>query len=196
MSFGRPKARILRELRRHVPNLLTLVRIALTPFLGLAILGGSFSQALGLCMVAGLTDALDGILARRWNAESRLGLFLDPLADKLMQGAVFLAFGVTGSVPAWIVWLILGRDLILLLASGILWMSGIRANFPPTIWGKLSTVLQVFTAFFVLARLDAGVQALALSLTVVATVHSGIHYLVRAIGWIADIRLHQEVHRD
>lgn len=178
---------------KHVPNLLTLLRIALTPLIGLAVLEGGFPKALALCIAAGLTDALDGILARRWNAESRLGLFLDPVADKLMQGVVFVALGLNGAVPAWIVWLILGRDLLLVLFAGLLWMAGIRASFPPTIWGKLSTVLQVFTAFFVLARMGAPLEPFALSLTAVVTAFSGAHYLARGMAWV---RLHYRAQRD
>jgi cardiolipin synthase len=169
------------------------VRIALTPLIGLAVLEGAFPKALALCIGAGLTDALDGILARRWNAESRLGLFLDPLADKLMQGTVFLALGLSGAVPAWLVWLILGRDLMLVGFAGLLWMAGIRASFPPTIWGKLSTVFQVLAALFVLARMGAPLEPLALSLTAVVTAFSGLHYLARGTAWV---RLHYRAQRD
>jgi phosphatidylglycerophosphate synthase len=77
--------------------------------------------------------------------------------------------------------------------AGLLWMAGIRASFPPTIWGKLSTVFQVLAALFVLARMGAPLEPLALSLTAVVTAFSGLHYLARGTAWV---RLHYRAQRD
>lgn len=169
---------------RHIPNLLTLLRIALTPVIVLAILRGQFRAALYWCIAAALTDALDGWIARHYQASTRLGQILDPIADKLMQGAVFLSLGFQGAVPAWLVGLIFGRDLVLVLGAVILRVLGKHSTFPPTLWGKVSTIFQVFTAFFILAELDPRIQAFALAQTAVATAWSGLHYIWRGFAWL------------
>ena len=169
---------------RHIPNLLTVLRIALTPVIVWAILAGRLREALYWCIAAGLSDAVDGWIARHYQASSRLGQILDPIADKLMQGAVFLALGYTGAVPVVLVALIFGRDLILLIGAALLWALGKHTEFPPSFWGKVSTIFQVFTAFFVLAELDSRIQAFAFAQTMVATGGSGLHYMWRAVQWL------------
>ncbi|MBY0375057.1 MAG: CDP-alcohol phosphatidyltransferase family protein [Bryobacteraceae bacterium] len=173
---------------RHIPNLLTLLRIALTPMIVLAILDGRLRAALYWCIAAGLSDAVDGWVARQYDAHSRLGQILDPIADKLMQGAVFLTLAWTGAVPVWLVGLVFGRDLMLVAGAFFLWAIGKHTEFPPTFWGKVTTIIQVFTVFFVLAGLDPRVQSFAFAQTTVATTWSGIHYIWRAIAWLRDPR--------
>lgn len=173
---------------RHVPNLLTIARILLAPVLAVLILRGEFRLTLWVAIGAGLTDAFDGAIARRFGAASRLGQILDPIADKLMQACVFIPLGITGAVPGWLVWVIFGRDLVLLAGAGVLWAIGRHAEFPPSLWGKISTIIQVFTAFFVLAELDERVRAFAFSQTTVITVWSGVHYISRAVSWLRSPR--------
>ena len=166
------------------PNLLTALRLILVPPVIQAILAGRHFLALTLFTIAAATDGLDGALARRFRWSTAVGAYLDPIADKVLFSGVFLALAAAGSVPLWLVALIFGRDLLILAASGlVLWLTRIR-KFPPSLWGKLSTILQAVTAVVFLARNAfpfSGMDALAAALvgpTAALTVWSGIHY-----GW-------------
>ena len=167
-----------------LPNLLTLLRIALTPLVVIAILERNFSWAFFWCFCAGITDLFDGAVARRFGAETRLGMLLDPAADKILQVSVFVALGMAQAVPYSIVALVFGRDLLLVLGAAFFRSTGRRITFPPTIWGKWSTVLQIFAAVAILGRLGRPWEALSVSLVAVATAFSGLHYTARAWNWL------------
>jgi cardiolipin synthase len=134
-----------------------------------------------LGFAAGITDGLDGALARRFGWQSKLGAMLDPLADKTMMVLGYLVFGLTGAVPLWLALVVLGRDaLILLAAIGALLLTSIR-DFPPSRWGKLSTFVQLVTCGVVLV-VNAWPGPFdwlfwpAILTTAAATIWSGIHY--------------------
>jgi cardiolipin synthase len=171
---------------RHLPNLLTGLRLALTPWALWAIVGGSFRRALAILAVAGLTDALDGLMARRLKASSRVGAYLDPIADKLLLSGSYVALGVAGMVPLWLVLLILGRDAIILAMAGAALLFTSERDFPPSLWGKLSTLCQLTAAVVVLVagafpdwRLRPG---LLLWMAAAATAWSGIEYMWRGVA--------------
>src|SRR5262245_8212907 len=122
----------------NLPNLFTLVRLMLAPFVVREILAGRHFFALELFAVAALTDILDGAAARRFGSESRVGAYLDPIADKVLMSGVFLAFAIARIVPWWLVAIIFGRDVLILIGAVLfLAFTSIR-NMPPTVWGKLS----------------------------------------------------------
>src|SRR5579883_2909018 len=103
-------------------------------------------RALALFAAAAVTDALDGALARRFGWTSTAGAYLDPIADKALLSGLYLTLAVTGDIPWWLVGLIFGRDLLILAAAGLaLLFTRLRA-FPPSLWGKVSTIFQVLTA--------------------------------------------------
>lgn len=168
-----------------LPNILTLLRIALTPFIIRDVLDGHCSVALPLAMIAGFTDAADGYMARLLNAVSRSGAWLDPIADKFLLTGLYLSFGYGGLAPWPLVWLVVGRDaLILAMAAAGIVFTSIR-DFPPTFWGKLSTVIQIAVALVLLARCTAvpgisGLVGIALVAVAAATAWSGVHYVWRA----------------
>lgn len=167
------------------PNLLTCVRIGLTPVIVLTLVGNNCIQAFWLSLIAGFTDAADGYLARQMGHVTRIGAYLDPIADKVLLTALYLCFGLAGLAPLWLTWLVVGRDIMILsLAGGGLFWKGIR-DFPPTIWGKLSTLLQIAAALAIIAgcafgTAPDGVRALVY-VTAGATAWSGLHYLRRAL---------------
>jgi cardiolipin synthase len=170
---------------RHLPNLLTLSRLVLAPFAVSAILAGRFAEALALFVVAGITDAADGWLARALHSTSRAGAYLDPIADKALLSAGFLALGIAGAVPWWLVAIVFGRDLlILMLVGSALLFTGYR-EFPPSGAGKISTVVQVVTGAVVIV--DRAVPGWPLPpeplfwVTAAAAIWSGAGYLRRAI---------------
>ncbi|GIU77811.1 MAG: CDP-alcohol phosphatidyltransferase [Bryobacteraceae bacterium] len=180
-------------MKRHLPNALTLVRIVLTPAVGFFLAADDLAAALPLLAVAAATDAADGFLARRWNAASPLGAYLDPIADKLLAATVYIGLAAAGRLPWWLAGLVLGRDaLILGFAAWALGRTRIR-KFPPSAWGKLSTVLQFSLGLACL--LDAAAPSgwsrraveVLIPLTAAGTVWSGFHY-----GRLAIRRLRRE----
>jgi cardiolipin synthase len=157
----------------------------LTPLIVAGILNGYYSRALALCFVAGVTDALDGWLARRLGVESAFGMALDPIADKVMQVSVFVAMGLERLVPIWLVLLVFGRDLLILVMAAVLLITGRRGDFPPSLWGKISTIIQIGTAVIILAQLGDPLEPFGKAMTAVATAWSGIHYCWRTARWAA-----------
>ena len=133
---------------KHVPNLLTAARLALTPYLFWLMVRHEYRTIIPWFIAIAVTDVVDGFLARRFNASSRLGAYLDPLADKVLLSGTFLVLALTGAMEAWLAVVVLGRDVVILAAVGVLyWITG-RRNFPPSPWGKLSTFVQiVFLSF-------------------------------------------------
>lgn len=159
--------------------------MAATPLIGWSLLNGSCELAFWLMMAGGLSDALDGMLARRFGWESRLGAYLDPVADKLLMTTLFVCFAVGGLAPAWLAWLVIGRDvLILSMVAAAFLISDVR-DFPPSLLGKLSTLLQIATSAVLALRcaypnLDQSWTDWLVWVTAVITVWSGADYVLRA----------------
>lgn len=178
MSFARAA--------RQLPNLVTAARIVLAPFIAASILGGEYRNALILLVVAGVTDGLDGFLARRFQWFSGLGAYLDPVADKLLLAVVYICLGVTRLAPMWLVAIVFGRDILILAFAGTLMAAGGRREFQPSVWGKISTTFQIVTGGALIAggAYPAGpLNRLGLWLipvTATATLWSGLHYV-----WVA-----------
>lgn len=174
---------------RTAPNLLTLLRICVAPFLVAAILGGHFALGFGLFVAAGLTDALDGALARILKQRSMLGHYLDPVADKLLLSTLFLVLLHEGLMPMTVTVLVFGRDVGILLVAAILYAAAGRREFQPSLFGKANTLSQIGAVAAVLlhqltpAIWVADLRALMLGATMVFTVISGLHY-----AWIASRR--------
>jgi cardiolipin synthase len=177
-----------------LPNLLTLSRVLLVPVFVWTMLAGRPREAFLVFLVAGLTDLLDGLAARLRHQKSRLGLWLDPVADKLLLTAAFVLLGLHGvsrpnAVPFTVVAIVIGRDVLIALGALILfWLRGQKAFFP-TLLGKVSTVAQVLTVLAVLA-LNALGRAFphlswAYDATVVATVASGVQYFILSLPLLA-----------
>jgi len=166
----------------YPPNLLSLARVALAPVAASSILDFDYQQALGVCVLAGFTDALDGMLARNFGWATPLGQILDPLADKILMAAVFLSLGAAGQLPWWLVGLVFGRDLLILVFSGAAIHFLGHREFRPSVWGKISTAVQVVTALAAIAKgvTSKSVAREAVSVLVwlaaAATLWSGLHY--------------------
>lgn len=168
----------------NAANLLTMVRLVVAPFAVREIVLDRPQRAFVLIFVAGLTDLLDGLVARWTRSETELGQYLDPVADKLLLSGVFLGLAWIHTVPAWFVGIVFGRDLLLLMASCFVMLFTTYSNLKPTIYGKTSTLFQIFTAgLFVAANaLGSGQWKLwanaVLWPTTLLTVISGVQY-----GW-------------
>ncbi|MGH9599849.1 MAG: CDP-alcohol phosphatidyltransferase family protein [Terracidiphilus sp.] len=174
---------------RTAPNLLTMLRICMAPFLVVAVLGGRYELAFGLFVAAGLTDALDGALARILKQRSMLGHYLDPVADKLLLSTLFLVLMYIGLIPAAVTVLVFGRDVGILLVSAILYAAVGRRVFNPSLFGKANTLVQIAAVSAVLLHQVTAVHWVAalrtslLDATIVLTVASGLHY-----AWTASRR--------
>ncbi|HLI83438.1 MAG TPA: CDP-alcohol phosphatidyltransferase family protein [Bryobacteraceae bacterium] len=178
----------------NLANLLTATRLVLVPFIIAAIIENHHVRALILFACAALTDGLDGLAARATGLVTRLGAYLDPIADKCLLSGVFLALAAAGLAPVWFVAVIFGRDLYILAAAGILiWFTAIR-SFPPSIWGKMSTFVQVVTATVWMAA-DATASSLLETAAnamlwpcAAFTLWSGAHYTWRGLCVCANAR--------
>jgi cardiolipin synthase len=174
---------------RTTPNLLSLLRICMAPFLVAAILQGHYALGFGLFIVAGLTDALDGALARLLEQRSVLGHYLDPVADKLLLSTLFVVLMYKGMIPVTVTVLVLGRDVGILLVSAILFAAVGRREFRPSVFGKANTLAQISAVLAVLLHQLTAVswvdvlRRLTLDATMVLTVVSGLHY-----AWTASRR--------
>lgn len=128
---------------RQLPNILTLIRILLVIPVALELHAGHYRNAIGLFLVAGVTDALDGFLARRFDWRTRFGALADPVADKLFLVTTFVILTLSERVPVWLMVVALGRDLWIVM--GVLVYRLIRGHFEirPSVWGKLSTFTQI-----------------------------------------------------
>lgn len=170
---------------RTMPNLLTVARICLAPFLVSAVLDRRFTLSLILFVIAGLTDALDGTLARLLKQRTAFGQYLDPVADKLLLSTLFLVLTHMQLIPARVTVLVFGRDLGILIVAALLYAVVGRRDFKPSIFGKLNTVAQVSAVALVLLKeIDADrwviwMRMVALYATVFLTIASGLHYAWR-----------------
>ena len=165
------------------PNQLTLVRLAFLPFIIIKLVEGHYGWALILFMLAGLSDGLDGLLARLLKQQTLLGQYLDPIADKMLLSTVFLVLSILHKIPWKFTVLVFSRDVCIVLISGLLYtIAGLR-DFRPSIFGKANTFAQVAAVMFVmLFQVDhtkwvwVG-QKTFLRATFAFTIISALHYV-------------------
>ena len=163
---------------RAAPNLLTLLRLFILPFLVIAILDGHYPLAFGLFVLAGFSDGFDGLLARWLSQRTTLGQYLDPIADKLLLSTLFLVLTHMNLVPRYVTVLVFSRDFGILLISTLLFATGTLRNFRPSLLGKLNTVVQIVGLTTVL------VEQVWPAIDKAGLLRIG---LLRAIAWLAPI---------
>jgi cardiolipin synthase len=137
---------------RAAPNLLTLMRLFIIPFLVIAILDGNYRLSFALFILAGISDALDGLLARWLKQKTTLGQYLDPIADKLLLSTLFVVLTHVGLIPQYVTVLVFSRDAGILLISTLLFMTGTMRDFRPSLFGKLNTLTQIVALLAVLCQ--------------------------------------------
>lgn len=171
----------------NLPNLFTLLRFALTPVVAWAIFAGRPVLAVFLFATAAFTDYLDGASARWLGKITPSGAVLDPLADKFLLSGVFLALAAARIVPWWFVAIIFGRDLYILGGAGAMLLATTVRKFPPSIWGKVSTCVQIGTALVWMVKsiinfrpVDLLAEA-GLWICSAFTLWSGVHYTWRGV---------------
>mgnify|MGYP003383387092 FL=1 len=165
-----------------IPNLITLGRVILVPIVFWLLLNGQLQAAFLAFVVAGISDAVDGFLAKRFGWETELGAYLDPIADKLLIVCVFIALGVTARLPSWLVIIVVSRDVLIVIAVLLSWLLNHPTPMKPLAVSKMNTVAQIVLAATVLAdeaftlKLGGPVQVLAW-LTAATTLASLVAYL-------------------
>ncbi len=169
-----------------VPNLITWARLIAVPVLVWLMLADRMAEAFWLFVAAGVSDAVDGYLAKRFNAESVFGSYLDPFADKIMLIAVYLLLGHAAYLPIWLVLLIIVRDAALLAGAFMLFFANRRIAMRPMFISKINTGLQIVLAGYVLAWLgleftDPGLTPVLVYAVAAATLLSGAAYLRRLL---------------
>jgi cardiolipin synthase len=135
---------------RSTPNLLTMMRLFLLPFIVIEVLDARWKVAFLLLWIAGLSDALDGRLARLLKQHTRLGQYLDPIADKALLSTMFLVLTHVGVIPRYVTVLVFSRDLGILLISTLLFVTNILRDFKPSLLGKWSTAVQILAVLTVM----------------------------------------------
>src|SRR5687767_13376141 len=142
-----------------IPNLITLGRILLVPVVVWAIAVGEMRLAFILFLVAGLSDLVDGFLAKRFGMATELGAYLDPLADKAMIVSIYVVLAIVGAIPLWLVILVVSRDIMIVSAVILSWVIDKPVELKPLAVSKLNTVAQILLALVVLASLAFGFAA-------------------------------------
>lgn len=148
---------ILRGLVAWLPNLITLARLLAVPVTIYLLLRGSYSAAFWLFVAAGVSDALDGIIAKQFQVTSELGAYLDPLADKTLLVGIFVTLGYLGDVAVWLVILIVFRDLLIVGGAMLFHTLTHSLKMEPLLVSKTNTVAQILLASTVLAELGLGI---------------------------------------
>ena len=175
----------------NLPNFLTLIRIVAIPFFLVLLSSRLYLDALAVFILGGVTDALDGAVARWTNRKTSLGAHFDPVADKLLLMSSFVMLSIIDGIPLWVAVLVVSRDIIILLGYGLIYfLVEERLEIQPTVMGKFSTIIQLVTVGVVLVMLsdpqlfDPRLDDALIYLTAAATVISGLQYLYRGLLWL------------
>jgi cardiolipin synthase len=168
---------------KQIANLLTAARLLAAPYILYLLWTGGYRTALVWFAVASATDVLDGLLARRLQAVSRIGSLLDPIADKVLLSGSFLTLGLKSIIPLWLMLLVLGRDLMILGFAAVALARETRRDFPPSVWGKANTAAQIAYVLFAVGH-EASLTPMAVMtalgwITAGLTLWSGIDYFTK-----------------
>jgi cardiolipin synthase len=178
-----------RRFELNLPNLITLARLLCVPLAIWLIFDERYSAAFWVFVAAGLSDALDGYIAKRFDRRTRLGAVLDPAADKLLLAGVYVSLGLVGQLPAWLVALVVLRDFLIVLGFFLIHATAVPRQLDPLYISKVNTLVQITLVGFVLARLGLNIETgpatwLLIDAAALTTVLSGLSYLVR---WARDL---------
>jgi cardiolipin synthase len=164
-----------------VPNLITTLRIILVPVFVIYLINGDLKLALMVFVVAGISDGIDGLLARLFNQKSRLGAFLDPLADKILLISAFVGLAAVGLLPSWVTVTVISRDILILLGVLVFFLNRMDLTIRPSLLSKITTCFQFFTVLAVLSRHllsgHTGYFTFLFYATAFFTISSGLHYM-------------------
>ena len=165
----------------NVPNILTLVRLLLTPLFVILLLRDQTTPALLVFTLAGISDGLDGLIARYFNQRTVLGAYLDPIADKVLLVSAFICLAILKALPEWLAVIVLSRDILIVIGIAVFTLTEKPLRIQPSLVSKCTTAAQLILVFVVLlAPVFSGsrvIQTPLLWLTAALTMISGFHYL-------------------
>ncbi len=181
--------RLMTQASLTIPNLITLARILLTPIFIIFLIQGKYSRALLVFILAGVSDLADGLIARTWQQKSRLGSYLDPLADKVLMAASFVTLSIYHQIPSWVTVIVLSRDVALGLGVLIFRLADYQLVIKPSLAGKWTTTFQLTTVGLVLLSKVWPLPGLLLRLffwiTGILTALTGVHYIYKGLKQVS-----------
>jgi cardiolipin synthase len=165
----------------NLPNFLTLTRVLLIPLFVIFIINKYFDWALLTFTVAGITDGLDGLIARLTHQRTELGAYLDPIADKLLLSAAFISLAIIEMIPSWMVVIVITRDVIILVGLLVMILTNYHPEINPSFLSKTTTTFQIVTILFVLLAWYfptlKQISTIAIYGTAIITILSGSQYI-------------------
>jgi len=177
--------------RINIPNTLTVLRIIFVPVIVILLMQGEFFKALIFFTLSGITDGLDGFLARILNQQTELGAYLDPIADKALMVSCFITLSVKHVIPGWLSVIVVSRDCIILIGIAVLAIMSISFQIRPTMISKMTMFFKLLTIFTVLIlhtlSLASETAMILMGLYIVTsllTIVSGLNYIFKGIGFI------------
>ncbi len=173
-----------RRFELNLPNLITLARLLSVPLTIWLIFDGRYGVAFWVFIGAGISDALDGYIAKRFDRRTWIGGVLDPAADKAMLAGVYVSLGLAGQLPGWLVALVVLRDFLIVVGFFLIHATAVPRQLEPLYISKINTLVQITLVGFVLARLGLDIETgpatwLLIAAAAATTVASGLSYLVR-----------------
>ena len=173
-----------------IPNLVTAIRIVLAPVFLIYLINSQFLAALIVFLICAVSDGLDGALARVFNQKSKLGAYMDPLADKLILVAAFVALSIIGILPPWLAVTVIARDMMILLGISVLFLNRLEVIIKPSFLSKMTTWAQFVTVLIVLSEYYLPTIPILYPyifyLTGLLTISSGLHYMYRGFKMIGE----------
>ena len=173
-----------------VPNIITMIRILLAPIFIIYVINGQLLTGLAVLIICGISDGVDGMVARLFNQKSKLGTWLDPLADKIILVSAFFSLGIEGFLPPWLAVVVISRDLLILTGVVIIYLTGIELNIKPVLTSKITTCFQFITVIAVLAgtylSFMEGKYIYLYYLTALLTIVSFLQYLYQWLKMMGD----------
>lgn len=169
----------------NLPNTITIARIVIIPLFITTVIYKRYDYALYLFVIAALTDALDGLIARLTNQKTVLGTFLDPLADKFLLVTSFILFSMNGWLPKWLTITVISRDIIVIIGWVLIYLTTHISNVQPTITGKAAIAMQLIVLCYVLLTVNIvslpKMPDVLILVTAALTIISGLHYIYRGL---------------
>ena len=173
-----------------IPNLITAIRIILAPVFVIYVINGQSLAALIVFLLCAVSDGLDGILARLFNQKSKLGAYMDPLADKLVLVAAFVALSIKGILPPWLAVMVIARDTMILLGISVLFLNRLEVIIRPSTLSKITTWAQFLTVLIALSQCYVSLvprfYPYIFYATALLTISSGLHYMYYGFKMIGE----------
>ncbi len=182
----------------NIPNTITIARIVLVPIIVYLMITGAFLPAFWLFILAGVSDGIDGYIAKRFHQKTELGAYLDPLADKALLVSLFVTLGISSQLPLALVLLVVSRDILIVGAILLSWLLERRVEIAPLLISKVNTTMQIILVGTVMAdrgfdlQIPLVIPALIIVVTI-STIWSGASYMV---VWACDMTKQEEPQPD